>query len=254
MSAPLVELVEEGPHHRLEVWRYRGSRGDEVTADAWLASDPGPVVIAGHGAESSREAQYLQGAAKAWVRRGISVLAADAPMHGDRSAGHPHPSMIDVHRPSFVEQAAADVRLLADAAAARLGGDLRLGYLGFSMGVQYGVPAVAEEGRFGAAVLAVGGSSRVAAPEVFGELAAGVLDAVDAVDPVRRAAEIAPRPVLMVNADRDEVFSRESALALYDALRAPKEITFFPGTHAVWRSPKQWHRRIEGFLREHLAG
>ena len=53
---------------------------------------------------------------------------------------------------------------------------------------------------------------------------------------------------------RDEVFSRESALALYDALRAPKEITFFPGTHAVWRSPKQWYRRIEGFLREHLAG
>jgi alpha-beta hydrolase superfamily lysophospholipase len=248
---PDVEPVEDRPAYRREVWRFAGIAGDEIAADAWLASEPGPVIIAGHGAESSRRSQYICGAAKAWTRRGISVLAADAPLHGDRAEGGSNPSMIDVHRPAFVERAAADVRLLLEAAAARLGRDLRPGYLGFSMGVQYGVPAVASDERFAAAVFAVGGSSRVAAPGILGRDEAG-LETAAAADPVHRAGEITPRPVLMVNADADQVFSRRAALALYDALRPPKEISFFPGTHAVWYSPKQWHRRMEGFFRQHL--
>ena len=57
----------------------------------------------------------------------------------------------------------------------------------------------------------------------------------------------------MVNADRDEVFSREAALALFDAFRPPKEVCFLPGTHAVWRSPARWYRRLEAFFGEHLG-
>ena len=68
-----------------------------------------------------------------------------------------------------------------------------------------------------------------------------------------RAAEVAPRPVLMVNAEDDEVFPREAALALYEAFHPPKEIHFFPGKHVVWGSPAQWYRTMERFLREHLA-
>jgi fermentation-respiration switch protein FrsA (DUF1100 family) len=249
---PDVVGVEEHPRYRHETWEFAGSAGDPVRAEAWLASGSGPVVIAGHGADSDRNAQYIRGAAMAWAGRGMTVVAADAPMHGERDRDRPPPEAADLQRPAFVERAAADTRRLADAVQAGLGDDRSLGYLGFSMGTQYGVAAVAADLRFRAAVFAVGGSTTMAFPRLFEEAGPEVRAAVRAADPIHRAAEIAPRPVLMVNADDDEVFSRESALGLYDAFRPPKEITFFPGGHTAWRSPAQWYRRIEHFLRETL--
>jgi dienelactone hydrolase len=231
-----VVVAEDSRWFRHETWAFLGSAGDRVLAEAWLSSERGPVVLAGHGADGDRNAQYIAGAAKAWARRGITVVAADAPMHGGRFDGRRPPGMDDPGRTRFLEWAARDVGRLADAVEALLGPDRHLGYLGFSMGTHYGVPAVADDGRFRSLALAVGGSSAVAA----------------GADPLRRAAEIAPRPVLMVNADTDEVFSRDAALALYDAFRPPKEITFFPGSHTVWRSPAQWYRRIERFFGDTL--
>jgi dienelactone hydrolase len=231
----------------------RGSEGDDVVAEAWLSPEPGPVVVAGHGAESDRNAPYITGAAKAWAGRGLSVVAADAPLHGDRATGVPHPEMHDAGRADFIARAAADVRCLADAVEDRLG-PRSLGYLGFSMGTQYGVQAVAADQRFRAAVFAVGGSATVAIRERFEDSSIALHEEPVPSDPVRFASAVSPRPVLMVNADGDEIFSRRAALALYDAFGVPKEITFFPGRHVDWRSPGQWYRRMEAFAREHLAG
>ena len=54
----------------------------------------------------------------------------------------------------------------------------------------------------------------------------------------------------MLCADRDEQFDRIAAFDLYDAFDAPKELTFFPGTHAEWPHPGPVYRRISGFLDE----
>ena len=222
---------EDGGGFRHETWAFAGSDGERVLAEAWLSVDPGPIVVAGHGAGGDRNDQYIRGAAKAWARRGITVVAADAPLHGARAGEHPPPGIGDPGWPALVERAARDLVSLADAVAGAVGPDRPLGYVGFSMGTHYGVPAVAADARFRAAAFVVGG---------------GPLDAMG------RAAEVAPRPVLMLNADADEVVGREAALALYDAFRPPKEITFFPGTHGVWRSPAQWYRRLERFFRDTL--
>jgi fermentation-respiration switch protein FrsA (DUF1100 family) len=250
---PDIVAAEDHSWYRCETWRFTGGEGDDVLAAAWLSHTPGPVVIAGHGAESDRNAQYIRGGAMSWARRGLSVVAADAPFHGDRATGVAHPPMDDIQRPAFIGRAARDVLLLADAIAHRLGPGRPLGYLGFSMGTQYGVPAVAADQRFRAAVFAVGGSTTVAIPEILGEIDPDARERVADADPVVFAPRVAPRPVLMVNADRDEIFSRASALALYDAFEPPKEISFLPGLHVMWRSPAQWYRRMEGFLRHHLG-
>jgi dienelactone hydrolase len=226
-----VVAAEDGEGFRHETWAFAGSEGDRVLAEVRLPAGPGPVVIAGHGADGDRNAQYIRGAAKAWARRGIAVVAADAPLHGGRAGAHPPPGIGDPAWTAFVEWAARDLASLADVVAGALGPDRPLGYLGFSMGTHYGVPAIAADTRFRAAAFVVGGAP---------------------VDAVARAAEVAPRPVLMLNADADEVVDREAALALYDAFRPPKEITFFPGTHGVWRSPAQWYRRLERFFRDTL--
>ena len=67
-----------------------------------------------------------------------------------------------------------------------------------------------------------------------------------------RAAERIDRPVLLVNQTEDDIFSREAAFALYDALPEPKRIFFYPGGHA--NIPQEAMERIREFLQAHLVG
>jgi fermentation-respiration switch protein FrsA (DUF1100 family) len=116
------------------------------------------------------------------------------------------------------------------------------------MGAVLGVHLVADEPRIAAAVFAVGGSTTV--PErVAGGLAAGWLMGAN---PEQAASRLGDRPVLMLQADEDELFSREAAFALYEACPGRKEISFFPGSHSMWRHPRQWNRRMLAFFRETL--
>jgi dienelactone hydrolase len=272
--------VDEQSGWRRETWRIAGGRGDFL-AEAWLAQPTGPVVVAGHGAEGDRRVHYIAGIATLWARRGLSVVAADAPRHGDRADPEPLPGFLpgELRRseppgdpgtvsgpaaemvgtaaaglPSlfadsdYLDWWLADHERVIDAVQARFG-SVPLGYLGVSMGAVLGVHLMAADRRIDAAVLAVGGAPPVGVEEILGEAS---LTARAAADLSRAASGMGDRPVLMVQADRDEVFSRASALALYDALTGRKEISFFPGTHSAWRHPGQWSRRMTAFFDETL--
>jgi hypothetical protein len=241
---PEVIETEQGPYWLHETWRISGSRGDEVRAEAWLSPDPGPVVVVGHGVESDRRSPHISGMGKGWARRGVSIVAADAPRHGDRAG--PLPDIVSVDL-DLLQWWVGDQRRLTDAVGARLP-DAPVGYYGVSMGTLFGVHLVAADARFRAAVFAVGASTVAFLPERFPGRAEELAAVAAIADPAAAAPGVAPRPVLMLQADRDELFSRRSALALYDAFEPPKEITFFPGTHAEWRHPGQWDRRTFAFL------
>ena len=300
-TARVPEIVdaEVGAAWRRETWRIVGSRDDVVFVEAWLAEEPGPVVVVGHGAESDRRAPFVSGTGKGWARHGISLIAADAPGHGDRVSdaisSSPSGGGGAGRRPAAegVDRGASDAissslsgggggvpaghgagggsasrggsgagrdylrwwiddqRLVVDAAERRLG-SVPIGFLGVSMGAVLGVHLVAAEPRIAAAVLAVGGSLRGFAEERTRRGQAE--ERLSGANPEEAAFRCGDRPVLMVQADEDEVFSRKAALALYDAFPGRKEITFFPGTHAAWRHPGQWNRRMLAFFHETLRG
>jgi fermentation-respiration switch protein FrsA (DUF1100 family) len=235
-----------------ETWRFDGSEGDEVLADAYLSPEPGPVVIGGHGRDDGRGAQYLRGPGLQWAPRGISLVAADAPLHGDRAGERPVPR-VTITDIDLLARWVKDHKRLVDAVRTRFGEGVPIGFMGMSMGAVMGCHLLAEDERLAAGILVVGGSTGVSVPERFGgDTPPEAL--LTLTDPVAPAPRIAPRPVLMINADEDEVFSRRSALALYDALLPPKEISFFPGRHAEWHSPAQWSRRMWAFLERVLPG
>lgn len=244
-----VVAEESGRGFSFETWRFAGSQGDEVLADAYLAPEPGPVILIGHGKGNSRKAQYVRGPGALWARTGLSVVAADAPLHGDRAGSAPIPE-VTAADPELVRWWLADGRALIDVIGERMGG-VPLGYVGFSMGGVFGVHLLAGEERLQAGVLVVGGAPTVSVAERFPDRD-GLGDALAETDPCAVAGDIAPRPVLMLNADDDEIFSRRSALALYDALRPPKELVFLPGTHSEWRRPARWFHHMGEFLREAL--
>ena len=245
-----IERTVRGRDHVHETWSFAGSAGGRVLAEAFVADGAGPVVVVGHGRGNSRHATYVSGLGRLWGRRGITVIGADAPRHGDR-AGVPIPEAVTA-APDLMEEWLSDHRILLDVIAERLV-DRPIGYLGVSMGGMFGVHLMASEPRIAAGCFAVLGSNRVSFPQRYPGLDGEWLEAARVVDPLGSAGAISPRPVLVVCADSDEIFSRESAIDLYDAFGRPKELTFLPGAHAGWQSPARWFRRMETFFVDELG-
>lgn len=113
--------------------------------------------------------------------------------------------------------------------------------IGVSLGVPFSVAAAATDKRIaGAALLHGGGDIATMAYYAFADrgpawvmraLAWGLAWIVAPLEPTRYAAEVAPRPVLMVNAADDEFIPRSSVVDLYDSLRQPKRIVWLESSH-----------------------
>ncbi|MHB8497959.1 MAG: hypothetical protein ACYDES_08215 [Acidimicrobiales bacterium] len=100
-----------------------------------------------------------------------------------------------------------------------------IAYVGFSMGVIFGLPTVAAIRSIRAAVFAVGGI-----PDGGGiddpQLASVLLDAASKLDRTQ---------VLMLNKSRDEVFPTDGAHALFDGIPGSKKrLMFWEGSHDDW--------------------
>ncbi len=218
-------------HQRFEY----ASRGDRVPGRLLLPPDgrgPFPLVLLQHGAGGSKDAPYLDAAAGPWVRAGAAVASIDFPLHGERSsakltaeflrglAGAAPASPGDTFRTGLVRQAVVDLRRALDALEGHPALDCgRIAYAGFSMGGILGALFLGHDPRPRAAALALAGGG-VGPPEL---------------DPARAIGRFSPRPLLFVNAERDEVISREATLALYEAAGEPRRIVWFDTNHAGLR-------------------
>jgi uncharacterized protein len=70
------------------------------------------------------------------------------------------------------------------------------------------------------------------------------------IDPVAHIGAFAPRPLLFVNATRDERIPRKAAEALHGAARDPKEVLWFDAGHSDL--PGRALKAMWGFLATHL--
>ena len=203
-----------------------------------------PLVLLSHGASGHKGTDYVAELAKAFAGRGIAAAAIDGPVHGDRrldggknsqlaflefcQAWSSDPTMTDEMVADWV--AALDGLLALD----ELGGG-RIGWWGVSMGTIIGLPFVAAEPRIGAAVFGLMG------------LTGPTSD---------RIAEDAPKvecPVMFLVQWDDELFSRECAIGLFDAIgSADKRMHVHRGRHGA--IPPEGFRLTESFLAERLVG
>jgi dienelactone hydrolase len=209
--------------------------GDRVPAVIWAPEDargPRPLVLMGHGGSQHKKIGSLATRAREFARRlGYATLAIDAPGHGDRISREEAMRLskevgdrIREHRGippdlarTMAERTAKAVpewRAALDAAQSLEFVDIStVGYWGVSMGTAIGVPFVAAEPRIRAAVFGL----------------AGLREGAEAM--AKAAAQIAI-PVEFVFQWDDEVASRESGLALFDALgSAEKTMHVNPGGH-----------------------
>ncbi len=249
---PPVDQVGEviHRHYRVETWALEGSAGDRVLVDAHLPERIDRIVVMGHGADNSRKARYIEVSGKSFTRHHTAVVGMDAPFHGDRRDArileHPVGTLVEV-----MVRWVRDQRRLLDVIESRWSG-IPVGFAGFSMGGLYGVPLVAVDNRIRSAAIVIAGSTRVSYPIRFGPLDAVTMQALAVTDPAVYATQVGDRPVLVLNADEDELVPREAAIALYDAFKGPKELVLMPGTHTEWGQAARWFRRLECFFTETL--
>ena len=227
------------------------SRGDRVPGVLLLPSGRGPFphVLLQHGAGGSKDAPYLDPVRLPWARRGVAVASIDFPLHGERSSAklteqllgtlvapaRPAPGALALFE-EFARQAVSDLARAVDALGARPEIDAdRVGYAAFSLGAILGSLFIPYDARVRAAALAVGG--------------AGI--GPKSLDPVSHIGAFAPRPLLFVNATRDERIPRTAAEALHGAARDPKEVLWFDAGHTDL--PGRALKAMWGFLATHLA-
>ena len=240
-----AEVVSKGVRERA----FEVMRADRrVPGVLWTAADderPRPVVMLGLGASGSKHQDYVVSLARGLVRHhGLSALAFDGPVHGDRRADGG--TVAGLPFADFVQRWSADPELIDDMVAdwrATLDAVQSLpevtagpcGYWGLSMGTIFGLPVVAAEDRVAVAVLGLMG---IAGPTK------------------ERFAADAPAvscPVLFVVQWHDELFPRDRAFALFEALGSTdKRMHVSPGAHA--EVPAEEFEASARLLASHLTG
>ena len=234
------EHAEKGVSTR-HLWLagHEGRRVPALVLTPEDAQEQRPVVLLGHGAGGRKDEPQMLQIARWLVRReGWAVAIIDGPVHGERqqdgAADVGQQALQALMQPQTFEAMAVDWQRTLDACGELPNvGHQRPAYLGFSMGTVLGVPTVAAEPRFRCAVFAIGGVIQ------------------DGPNLLRQAASRIDRPVLLINQSDDQIFSREAAFRLYDALSGPKRIFFYPGGHAD--VPREAMERVREFLRAQLA-
>ncbi|UQS27197.1 alpha/beta fold hydrolase [Amycolatopsis thermalba] len=200
------------------------SLGD-VTGVFWspVGAVGGPLVLLAHGGGQHKKAPGLVARAHHFVRAcGFSVVAIDAPGHGDRprteqderaralirqrmAAGEPVFDEIARDNASRAAQAVPEWQGVLDA----LPGFGPVGFWGVSMGSAIGIPLAAAEPRIAAAVFGLAGDLLV-------EAARGVRI-----------------PIEFLLQWNDELIPRETGLTLFEAFASEeKSLHANPGRHA----------------------
>jgi dienelactone hydrolase len=222
--------------------------GRRVPGMLWTpigGAGPCPLVVLGHGASGNKRQDYVVSMARRLVRhRGYAAAAIDGPVHGDRRGEGPeagsravflHFAQVWSSDDRMTDEMVADYVATVDAVQSLDAvGAGPVGFWGLSMGTILGLPFVAAEPRMAVAVLGLMGMT----------------------GPTRARIEAdAPQvscPVLFLVQWDDDLFARDTAFALFDALGSnDKRLHASVGSHGA--VPEEEFVASEGFLAKYLS-
>lgn len=190
-----------------------------------IAADAVPLVLIGHGASGHKYQDYVRSLGRRLAgRHHVAAAAIDGPVHGGRrqdGGADGRRAFFDFAAvwssdPSMTDAMVDDWRRTLDYLVKLEEIDERVGYWGVSMGTILGLPFVAAEDRVEAAVFGLMGMTG------------------PTVDRIRRDAPQVSCPVLFLVQWSDELFPRERAFELFDAIGSTdKTLHANPGPHGA---------------------
>jgi pimeloyl-ACP methyl ester carboxylesterase len=188
--------------------------------------DPGGadgLLLFGHGGGHSKDSERVVRLCRRYADgTGLAVACIDAVDHGERRPNAASPGLPPRWHSNTIEQMAADWRIAAESLAST---GPAVAYVGFSMGMIFGVSTLASIPSITAAVFGVGGiptGSWIDDPP----LSALLLDAASQLDETQ---------LLMINKTHDEFFPVEEVHRFFDAVPGKrKRLMFWEGDHDDW--------------------
>ena len=232
-----IKLVKDTTGYRLFYVTYRSVHDAEVTGLLSLpgnADPPFPTVILIHGHGDRKTVDYIEAGNDYLLDAGYAVLRLDIYNHGDR---HKYNYDFDLTGKTrywsrdIITQTVFDLRRAVDFIHTRdeLDPD-RIGYMGISLGGFIGTVFCSVEKRVKVPVIVLAGG-RLNLMFGMDALSADTKNYLSVIDPVYFVDGIYPRPLLMINAENDDVVPPVTSKLLFKAAREPKEIIWYPAKH-----------------------
>jgi dienelactone hydrolase len=205
-----------------------------------------PCVILQHGLGGSKKS--MKSLWEPLVKEGYACLAIDMVSHGDRPRFLAPTRLFDFpyEARNAIAQTVVDLRRGLDYLATRPDIDMgRIGYLGVSMGSIVGSVFCATDTRIAAAVFVVGGGNweLILKDTIIPLSTNGAIKQAGARKPVVEAwapfdpdiwvGRISPRPVLLINGEKDTIVVPPAAKAFQAACKEPKKIVWYDGSHSA---------------------
>ncbi len=212
---------------------------------------PFPAIIFLHGLGDNKSADYMQYGDRAFARAGYAVFRIDYALHGERK--DPDFTKFDLRKPypfttrNAIVQTVFDLRRAIDFLNALPEMDhQRIGFMGISLGGITGTIFCGVEPRIKVPVLALAGGGlkllfglKMFSPKIQNLLAP--------VEPLNFATKISPRPVLFINASKDEVIPPRLAKKLQQAAGEPKKVVWYPTKHRKIPLKESFQEAVDWF-------
>jgi len=232
-----VHVIKDTIDYKLSYITFQSVHNKKVTGLLTIpkeANNPLPVIILLHGLGDRKTVDYLEYGNDMLYKNGYAVLRIDISNHGDRIE---HEFDFDLmgdtryRTREVVTQTVFDLRRAVDFIEMREKLDAnRIGFLGISLGGITGTIFCGVEERIKVPVIVLAGGQLNL---MYGKkaLSEETKDFTGIIEPKNFVKQISPRPLLMQNADNDEVIPPIMSKLLYKKAKRPKEIIWYPAKH-----------------------
>ena len=252
-----VRFVKDTIDYSLFYLKYRSVHDIEVTGLLTLpgkGKPPFPTVILMHGLGDRKTVDYIEAGNKYLLDAGYAVLRIDISNHGDRfkydydfdlTAGYRYWTR------DIISQTVFDLRRAVDFIYTREELDHeRIAYYGISLGGIIGTVFCSVEDRIKVPVIVLAGGNLNL---MFGKdaISENTKDYLSIIDPINFIEMISPRPLLMINAENDDIVPPITSKLLFKAAKQPKEIIWYPSKHHDLPIDKAYPEGIRWF-KKHL--
>lgn len=248
-----VRLIADSTDYSLFYITYHSVHDQKVTALLTLPAEreqPVPTIILMHGLGDRKTVDYIEAGNQYLLDAGYAVLRVDISNHGDRFKYDYDFDLTTGYRywtRDVITQTVFDLRRAVDFIQTREELDAgRIGFYGISLGGIIGTIFCSVEERVEVPVIVLAGGKLNL---MFGKdaLSGDTKDYLSIIDPINYVANISPRPLLMINAEDDDVVPPITSKLLFKAAKEPKEIIWHPARHHTLPIEKAYPEGIAWF-------
>lgn len=215
-----------------------------------VQGEPLPVIILLHGLGDRKTVDYIESGHDYFVKSGYAVLRIDIANHGQRKVDDYDFSLTGKYKywtRDIITQTVFDLHRSIDYLQTRREIDPdRIGFFGISLGGIIGTIFCGVDTRVKVPIITLAGGnlSLMFGMDAFTD---DTKDFFSIIDPINFVELIAPRPLLMINAENDEVIAPITSKLLFNKAKQPKEIIWYPSRHRDLPIDKAYPAGIEWF-------